>query len=51
MSARCVCAQLLSCVQPFAMLWNVACQAPLSMMCPLCANPFKYINDETNKHS
>ena len=30
MSACCVCAQLLSRVQPFAMLWTVACQAPLS---------------------
>ena len=27
----CVCAQLLSCVQLFAALWTVACQAPLSM--------------------
>ena len=27
----CVSAQLLSCVQLFVTLWNVACQAPLSM--------------------
>ena len=51
MSTCCVCAQLLSHVQPFAMLWTVACQAPLSMMCPLRVNPFKYIDDDNNKHS
>ena len=27
----CSCAQSLSCVQLFAILWTVACQAPLSM--------------------